>query len=630
MQQINATRDFNLRDICATFASLPRVLRLIWQASPALVAGMAIIMLLQGITPLANVIIARLLIDGALQGIREGTIQPLVLPVVLQLGVNLLARFCTRLYATLQILLNHRLSDHITLLILRKVGTLDLAFFENAEFYDQLTHIRQEVISKPLLLIVKLFNLGTSLVTTLSLLALLFQLSWWLALLALIVPLPAFLADSRYGLKNYWRTLWQSPRRRQQLYITELLTTDTYNKEIKLFNLANFFTERYATLSREMFEEDRQLQSRHTLISLLWSVVPVLASAAIYLYVALQTVARRISLGALTQYAIAINEVGLNFQSMLDNLSELYEHHLFMNTLFAFLAYQPQIVAPDHPVPLTVPTDSTGLTIEFRNVSFTYPGKREPVLKNISFTLNAGESVALVGQNGAGKTTLLKLLARLYDPDTGEILIGGRNLKEYDPQALREQIGVIFQDYVKYRMTAGENIGIGRVAEIENRRLVELAAHKSGIDRTIARLDKGYDAMLGHWFEQGVDLSGGEWQKLALARAFMRNAPILVLDEPTSALDAQAEYDIFQRFRHLTTGRTVAFVSHRFSTVRLANRIFVIEQGRIIESGSHEELLEAQGRYAELFNLQAEAYLPTTPLKARKSRPRKRSTVGDA
>jgi ATP-binding cassette subfamily B protein len=305
---------------------------------------------------------------------------------------------------------------------------------------------------------------------------------------------------------------------------------------------------------------------------------------------------------------MAINQVGQNFQGVLDSLSDLYEHHLFINTLFDFLAYKPQIVAPERPVALEVPVGSGGLDIEFRNVSFTYPGKSEPALKNISFTLRAGESIALVGQNGAGKTTLVKLLTRLYDPTEGEILVGGRNIKEYDPRELRGQIGVIFQDYVQYHLPARENIGIGRVAEIENRPLVELAARKSGADAVIARLDEGYEAMLGRWFEKGVDLSGGEWQKIALARAFMRDAPILILDEPTSALDAQAEYDIFQRFRHLTAGRTVIFISHRFSTVRLADRIFVIEQGAVIEHGSHKNLLVLGGKYAELFNLQAEAY----------------------
>lgn len=610
MWRATIANNAHLRKATTAWTRFARIFRLVWDASSWLVVSMALIMLLQGFTPLADVLIERQLIDGALQGIAHSTIQPIILPVILQLLVNLVNRFCTRLHNTCQILFNHRLSDHMTLLILRKVGTLDLAFFENAEFYDRLTRARQDIVDKPLLLVMQVFNLGTSLVTTLSLLGLLFQLSWWLALVALIVPLPFFLVDNRYGQKNYWVTFRQSPRKRQQLYIIDLLTTDTYNKEIKLFNLASFFTKRYHGLSEEMYQEDRQLQAKHVRIGLCWSVLPVLANVAIYLYIALQAIQRRISLGSLTQYTIATNEVGQNFQSLLDSLSAIYEYHLFINTLFDFLSYEPQIVAPVHPAHLDVdtPKRTTGHTIEFRNVSFSYAGQSEPVLQNISFVLHAGESLALVGRNGAGKTTLIKLLTRLYEPDTGEILIGGRNIKEYDPHELREQIGVIFQDYVKYRMTARENIGVGRIAEIENRMLVSRAAHKSGADEVIARLEKGYDAMLGRWFDEGVDLSGGEWQRIALARAFMRDAPILILDEPTSALDAQAEYDIFQRFRHLTADRTVVFVSHRFSTVRLADRIFVLERGGIIESGSHQELLNLQGTYAELFNLQAEAY----------------------
>ena len=607
MQEDNTPKKFTLRQILSAFTSLPRVLRLVWSASPPLVTGMALITVLQGITPLANVIIARLLIDNALLAITHGTIQPILLPVILQLVVNLANRFSNRLHSTLQVLLNHRLSNYMTLLVLRKAGTLDLPFFENSEFYDRLTRARQEVANKPLEMIMQLFGFGSSFITMLSMVGLLFQLNWWLALVALLVPIPSFLADSRYGLRNYWMAYWQSPKKRKQWYITNLLTLDTYNKEIKLFNLANLFTGRYQELSDQMYQEDKQLQVRYTGISLLWSTLPLLADAGIYLYVALLAVQRRISLGGLTQYTLAINQVGQTFQGMLDSLSQMYENNLFINTLFDFLTYEPQIVAPAQPAQLEVPED-TGLDIEFRNVSFTYPDKSEPVLKNLNFTLHAGESIAIVGQNGAGKTTLVKLVTRLYDPTEGEILIGGHNIKEYDPHELREQIGVIFQDYVRYNMTVGENIGTGRVAEIENRVMQEMAAQKSGADKVIARLDKGYDAMLGHWFEKGADLSGGEWQKVALARAFMRNAPILILDEPTSALDAKAEYDIFQRFRNLTAGRTVIFISHRFSTVRLADRIIVIEQGRIIESGSHQELLDLNNTYAELFNLQAEAY----------------------
>jgi ATP-binding cassette subfamily B protein len=608
MQNDDETKQFKVRDIFKVFQGLPRVLRLVWEASPALMMGMALITLLQGITPLATVIIARLLIDGALQGIARGTIEPVVLPVILQLAVSLAGIVCGRLYSTCEILLIYRLSNHMTLLILRKASTLDLAAFEDAEFYDRLTQARQEIGNKPLTMIMEIFRMGTSLVTLISLFGLIFQLSWWLALIALVVPIPTFLANSRYGMRNFWMSYWQSARKRQQFYIVNLLTIDTFNKEIKLFNLAKHLLGRYRKLGEELFQENKELQIKHTRLSLLLSVLPLLANAGIYLYVALQAVRRLISLGALTQYSLAINQVSQSVEGLLDSLSDMYENHLFVTMLFDFLAYEPRIVAPTQPTRLEVATGTTGLDIEFRDVSFTYPGKSEPTLQSISFTLHAGESIALVGRNGAGKTTLVKLLTRLYDPDEGAILIGGRTIKEYDPREVREQIGVIFQDYVKYNMTASENIGIGRVQEIENRALVEVAAHKSGADQVIARLEKGYEAMLGHWFEKGADLSGGEWQKIALARAFMRDAPVLILDEPTSSLDAQAEYDIFQRFRHLTAGRSVIFISHRFSTVRLADRILVIEQGRISERGSHRELLELGGKYAELFNLQAEAY----------------------
>jgi ATP-binding cassette subfamily B protein len=312
-----------------------------------------------------------------------------------------------------------------------------------------------------------------------------------------------------------------------------------------------------------------------------------------------------------TQTAV---QVGQNFQGLLNGISSTYENTLYVNTLFEFLEYQPGIMSPPNPQPVDPPLEAEGLDIEFRDVSFTYPGKdaeTQAALKRVSFTIHAGEAIALVGRNGAGKTTLVKLLTRLYEPDEGEILIGGRNIKEYDLKELRAQVGVIFQDYVNYYMTAQENIGVGRVDKIESRELVISAARKSGASAVIEKLPQGYDTMLGRWFKDLKDstqLSGGEWQKIALARAFMRDARILVLDEPTSALDAQAEYEVFTKFRELTKGKTAVFISHRFSTVRLADRIYVIENGSIIESGSHQELITLDGRYAQLFNLQAEAY----------------------
>jgi ATP-binding cassette subfamily B protein len=337
----------------------------------------------------------------------------------------------------------------------------------------------------------------------------------------------------------------------------------------------------------------------------------LVANAGIYIYVALQAVMGRITLGGLTLYTQTAQQVGQSFQGLLDGLSNTYENNLFVSTLFEFLEYKPVITSPEKPLPLVLSSEGKGLEIEFRHVSFTYPGKdseTEATLKNVSFTIQAGEAIALVGRNGAGKTTIVKLLTRLYDPDEGAILIGGRDIKEYDLKALREEIGVIFQDYVSYYLSARENIGVGRVNDIDNLELVNSAAQKSGADAIVEELADGYETMLGRWWKDGTQLSGGQWQKVALARAFIRDARILILDEPTSSLDARAEYEVFAKFRELTEGKTAIFISHRFSTVRLADRIFVLENGSIIEDGSHEELMMVDGRYAELFNLQAEAY----------------------
>ncbi len=416
---------------------------------------------------------------------------------------------------------------------------------------------------------------------------LLVQLAWWLAVVALVVPIPSFIASSRYGWMGYIRMRRESPDRRKMYYFNRLMTDDDYNKEIKLFNLGNFFVNRYRQLADKFYVESKRILVRRNMTSFFWMALSLVANAGIYIYVALQAVMGRITLGGLTLYTQTVS------------------------TLFEFLEYEPVITSPEKPRPVERSPEGKGLVIEFRNVSFTYPGKdpeTEATLKNVSFTIQAGEAIALVGRNGAGKTTIVKLLTRLYDPDEGEILIGGRNIKEYDLKALREEIGVIFQDYVSYYLNARENIGVGRVNDIENLDLVNSAAQKSGANEVVEGLPDGYETMLGRWWKDGTQLSGGQWQKVALARAFIRDARILILDEPTSSLDARAEYEVFAKFRELTKGKTAIFISHRFSTVRLADRIFVLENGAILEDGSHEELIKVDGRYAELFNLQAEAY----------------------
>jgi len=605
---------FSIKRVPAAFASLPRVLRLVWSTSAVLTLMLGLLSLAQGFLPAITVTISGLVIDSVVQAIRIHSIAPIWLPVGLQLGAALASSLLSTFSNTVQQLLQEQVSNRVQLEILKKADTLDLAFFENPESYDKIRQAANQSSYQPVTMISQTFDLGRTVVTLLSLIFLLLHLAWWLAIVALIVPIPAFFSSTRYGWRGYQLMRRQSPERRLMAYFVTLMTTDTYNKEIKLFNLGDFFTRKFWRLATDLYKQDKKLLLRRYFTNFAWSGLTVAANSVIYLYVALQAVVGRISLGGLTLYTQTAVQVGQNFQGLLNGISSTYENTLYVNTLFEFLKYSPRIVSPPNPQSLDSAAEVKGLDVEFRDVSFTYPGKdpeTHAALKHVSFTIRAGEAIALVGRNGAGKTTLVKLLTRLYDPDEGEILIGGRNIKEYDLKELREQVGVIFQDYVNYYMTAQENIGVGRVDKIEQRELVKSAASKSGADTVIEQLPQGYDTMLGRWFKdlkESTQLSGGEWQKIALARAFMRDARILVLDEPTSALDAQAEHEVFTHFRSLTRGKTAVFISHRFSTVRLADRIFVIENGSIIESGSHYELIALHGRYAELFDLQAEAY----------------------
>ncbi len=534
---------FKITQVFGAFTSLPRVLRLVWSTQPFFTLMMALLSLLRGITPTLSILVTRFLIDSVVSAIRTHDTTMVWVFVGLQLAVGLLDRLLSTLSNIVQQLLQDRVSSRVQILILEKANTLDLAFFEDSEFYDKLRHAAEEANYKPVTMISQTFDLGRTLVTLFSMLFLLLQLAWWLALIAIVVPIPAFIANSHYGWRGYQLMRRQSPERRQMLYFNMVMTVDNFNKEIKLFNLGDFFINQYRRLAHKFYEENKGILVRRYLIGFLWSGLSLVANSGIYIYVALQAVLRRITLGGLTLYTQTAIQVGQNFQGVLDGISGTYENNLFVSTLFEFLEYQPKIISPAKPQPIETSSEARGLDIEFRNVSFTYPGKdpeTEAALKQVSFTLHAGEAMALVGRNGAGKTTLVKLLTRLYDPDEGDILIGGRNIKEYDLKELREEIGVIFQDYVAYHMNARENIGVGRIAEIENLGLVENAAHKSGANVVIEKLPDGYETMLGRWFEDGTQLSGGEWQKVALARAFMRDARILILDEPTSSLDAQA------------------------------------------------------------------------------------------
>jgi ATP-binding cassette subfamily B protein len=544
-------------------------------------------------------------VDGVRAGGDAAAVRTIVILAIVQFLLLAGGSLLQTLQNIAQQLLQDRTASRVQLMIMEHANTLDLSIFEDATFYDQLQQAQREAAFRPVGMVSGVFGLVRTLLTFLSMIALLIQLGPLLAIVALLAPIPAFVASTRYGWQGYQQMRRQSPERRLMAYLTTLLTTDTYNKEIKLFTLGDFFIERYRGLSRKFILENQGLLVRRYLAGFAWGALTLITSGGTYLYVAILAVRGTINIAGLTVYTQAASQVQGNIQGLLSGLSSMYENTLYLNTLFDLLAFKPRIAAPEAPVPVA-PHFTRG--IEFRNVSYSYPNRDEPALRDVSFTIAPGETMALVGRNGAGKTTIVKLLTRLYDPDSGQILIDGVDIREYDPAELRREIGVIFQDYVTYFLSARENIGVGRLEAADDFARIADAAGQSGADGVIGRLPQGYDTTLGKWFDQGHQLSGGEWQKIALARAFMRDAQILVLDEPTAALDAQAEYEIFARMKELTEGKTALFISHRFSTVRLADRIMVLEGGRIIELGSHDELLLRAGRYAELFNLQAASY----------------------
>jgi len=427
----------------------------------------------------------------------------------------------------------------------------------------------------------------------------------WLLLLLIAGILPAFLGESHFAFLGYARNFRQTPIRRELDYLRVLGGSREAAKELKLFGLKDFLIQRFTRLSDQIYDENVNLSRRRLIAGSLLSMIGTAGYYSAYVYVIWRTVSGELSIGTLTFLTGAIVQASSNIQQVFSTLSSIADQALFLTDLLAFFEMQPTIRSKDHALPAPRPITRG---FEFRNVSFRYPGTSRMVLNGLSVTLRAGERVALVGENGEGKTTLVKLMTRLYDPVEGQVLLDGIDLREYNLEDLYREIGVIFQDFMRYEMTARANIAVGQVSEIDNTALLRTAAHKSMADQIIDRLPKDYEQMLGRRFETGVDLSGGEWQKVALARAYLRDAQVLILDEPTAALDARSEFEVFQRFAELTTGKTALFISHRFSTVRMAQRILVLENGRIAEDGSHDELFTLGGRYAEMFEMQAASY----------------------
>ncbi len=597
-----------------TWRSTVRVFGLVWGASRHLTLGLAFATLVQSLTPAVQVWLAGALIQAVADGIaaapdaRGVFVEQVIWLAVIQLAVLLVSGFVQTLGNVCQQLLQEKLAIHVQLQIMTHSASLDLADFENAAYYDQLQQAQRESANRPVQMVAQVFGLARSLVTFATLFALLLGLGPLVAAATLLAPIPAFISGSRYGWWGFLQMRRQSPQRRLMSYFTNVMTTDEYAKEIKLFTLGDYFIGRFRGVADDYYEATRALLLKRYWLGFAWGSLTTLASSGTYLYVALQAVAGTISLGQLTIFAGAATQVGGAFQGVLGGVQGIYEHGLYLSTLYELLEREPTIAAPEHPAPLRRPFREG---IEFRNVSYRYPERDEWAVRNVSFRIEPGETVALVGRNGAGKSTIVKLLGRLYDPDEGAILIDGRDVREYDPDDLRSRFAVMFQDYAAFQLSAGENIGVGDVNRVGDSGSIARAADEAGADGVIRNLPDGFETTLGKWFDGGHQLSGGEWQKVALARAFMRDAAdaeILILDEPTAALDARAEHDLFARLKTLTEGRMALYISHRFSTVRMADRILVLEQGRLVEQGTHDELMLRDGRYADLFELQAASY----------------------
>lgn len=581
--------------------------KIIWKASPSMAISNGILRIIKGTIPLLMLLIARKIIDEIvmISGHQVEVTSRLWILVGSEFALAILSDLLSRAIALLDSLLGDLVANSTSLKLMDHAAQLDMNHFEDSEFYDKLERARRQTLGRTVLMSQVLSQMQDA-ISLAGLSAGLILFNPWLILLLLIAVIPAFLGEAHFNEKTYSLVHGQTPERRELDYIRYIGASDETAKEVKIFNLSGFLKSRFAELSTKFYKANKALASKRAMWGGALAAVGSAGYYGAYVFIIIRTVNGSLSLGDLTFLAGSFNQLRTLLQSMLTRFSTIAEGSLYLKDLFDFFELKPEIISPSTPRPFPNPIQHGFL---FENVGFKYKHAEKWAIRNLSFSLTAGEKLALVGENGAGKTTLVKLLARLYDPTEGRILLDGYDIKEYDVLELRSGIGVIFQDFVRFQMTAGNNIAVGRIEQKENSSRIEHAASKSLADSVILKLPKGYEQIIGRRFAEGVDLSGGEWQKIALGRAYMRDAQVLILDEPTAALDARAEHEVFVRFSELTKGKTAVLISHRFSTVRMADRILVIENGQLLEIGSHEELLKKEGRYAELFNLQARGYL---------------------
>lgn len=585
--------------------NVPPVLHILWESGPWVVTWGLILRVFVAVLPFGIAKVAQYIVNGIANVLNGQKLsENFWMLVATEVGLNVALGLLMRVIDYTDALLANRYTEHVSVRVMDQAARLDLTTYENPVFYDRLERARVQATDR-LVLIQQMGRLVQQIITTIAFSAALAWASPWLVLLLALGVLPSFLGETHFAFLGYAKNFRQTPAKRQMEYLRQVAGSREGAKEVKLFGLHRFFTDRFKTLANQIYREDVALARKKLFIGGLLGVIGTLGYYGAYVYVIWRTLGGHYDIGQFYFLTTAIQQASSNLQQVFSTASGIADQALFLTDLLAFFEMKPIVNAnPNgHPIPERIQQG-----FEFRNVSFAYPGTSRAVLKNFNMKLRPGERIALIGENGQGKTTIVKLITRLYDPTEGQILLDGIDLREYSLEDLHRHIGVIFQDFVRFEMTARENIGIGRIERASNQADLESAAHKSLADTVIHKLAGGYDQMLGRRFEGGVELSGGEWQKIALARAYLRDAQLLILDEPTAALDARSELEVFERFAELTEGKMALLISHRFSTVRMADRIVVLSGGRLIEEGNHQQLMAAGGVYAGMFEMQAASY----------------------
>ncbi len=589
------------------FRQLRHGVALVWTTSRGLSFTLGALSLVAGVLPAGAAWVGKLIVDAVVRAAETGNTEDqrtALTWVVVELAIVAVLAGAQKGLSTCQQLLRALLGQRVNEMILEKALTLDLAAFEDSELYDRMTRARREASQRPLSLVMRSFQLAQHSFSLIAYSGLLLQLSGWALAVLVVAAVPSFFVETRFSANAFRLFTWRAPETRKQNYLEVLLAREDFAKEVKLFDLGPVFLDRYRDIFRELYAEDRALTLRRGGWGFVLGLLSTAAFYGAYAWIVLETAARRITLGDMTMYLLVFKQGQSALAAILTSIGGMYEDSLYLSNLYEYLEYE----APDDGGTATVgPKPGDG--IRFEGVSFMYPGVEEPALRGVNLHLRPGRKLALVGENGAGKTTLIKLLTRLYRPTEGRILLDGLELDAWDVDVLRKRVGVIFQDFVRYQLAAGENVGVGDVRAFSDPEQWKIAAEKGMAHEFIERLPKGYETQLGRWFDDGQELSLGQWQKVALSRAFMRNdADLLVLDEPTASMDAAAEATVFERFGRLAKDKMVILISHRFSTVRMADEIVVLERGQVTERGTHETLMREDGQYAHLFTLQAAGY----------------------